>query len=28
VTDREGLRRQANGSYGVSEAEYSRIFDG
>jgi CRP-like cAMP-binding protein len=28
VTDREGLRRQANGSYGVSEAEYARIFDG
>jgi CRP-like cAMP-binding protein len=26
VLDRDGLRRQANGSYGIPEAEYARLF--
>ena len=26
VVDREGLRRHANGTYGVAEAEYARLF--
>jgi CRP-like cAMP-binding protein len=28
VVDREGLQKQANGSYGVAETEYARLFGG
>lgn len=28
VLDREGLRRKANGSYGLAESEYDRLFGG
>jgi hypothetical protein len=28
VVDRKGLQKQADGSYGVAETEYARLFGG